>query len=237
MKILLVPGFWLDASSWDRVVPGLEAAGHEPVALTLPGLESRDADRSGITLQDHVDALVAAVDAAGEPVVLVGHSGGGSVVSGAIDARPDRVVRAVYVDSKPAGEGDVVNAELPVADGEIPLPDLDAAFDEGDLADLVGEVRERFVADALPHPVGPAVDPAHPTDDRRLDVPSTIIATALTSDTIRAAMQPDHPWHGYVTELTRLRDLEIVDLPTGHWPQLTKPDELAALIVAAVDRT
>lgn len=38
-------------------------------------------------------------------------------------------------------------------------------------------------------------------------------------------------------ELSRMKDHEIVDLPTGHWPQLTRPADLAAAIVAAVDRT
>ena len=91
MKVILVPGFWLDASSWDGVVPALEESGHSVEALTLPGLESLDADRSGVTLRDHVDAVIARIDAADEPVVLVGHSGGGSIIAGAADARPDRV--------------------------------------------------------------------------------------------------------------------------------------------------
>ena len=59
MDIILIHGLWLDGSTWDAVVPHLEAAGHRPHALTLPGMESKDADRSGITLSDHVDAVVA----------------------------------------------------------------------------------------------------------------------------------------------------------------------------------
>ena len=45
MDIILIPGFWLDASSWDEVVPALRQAGHRVQALTLPGMESKDADR------------------------------------------------------------------------------------------------------------------------------------------------------------------------------------------------
>ena len=63
MDIILVPGFWLDASSWEEVTPALEAAGHRPHPLTLPGMQSVDADRSGIGLRDHIDAVVAAIDA------------------------------------------------------------------------------------------------------------------------------------------------------------------------------
>ena len=42
--------------------------------------------------------------------------------------------------------------------------------------------------------------------------------------------------HPYVAELGRVRDVDYVDLPTGHWPQFTKPAELGAAILAAVDR-
>ncbi|HXW87533.1 MAG TPA: alpha/beta fold hydrolase, partial [Streptosporangiaceae bacterium] len=92
MDIILIPGFWLDGSSWDEVVPALEQAGHRTHALTLPGKESRDADRSLITLRDHVDAVVRVIDSvglAGGQVVLVGHSGGGAIAHAAADARPE----------------------------------------------------------------------------------------------------------------------------------------------------
>jgi hypothetical protein len=42
MDIILVPGFWLDGSSWDEVVPALQQAGQRTHALTLPGMESRE---------------------------------------------------------------------------------------------------------------------------------------------------------------------------------------------------
>ena len=62
VDIILIPGFWLDASSWGEVAPALEEAGHRVRPMTLPGLESIDADRRGIRLRDHVAAVVAAVD-------------------------------------------------------------------------------------------------------------------------------------------------------------------------------
>ena len=75
--IVLVPGFWLGAWAWDEVAAALRADGHEVTALTLPGLESIDTDRSLVTLADHVDAICDAVTAAGRPVVLAVHSGAG----------------------------------------------------------------------------------------------------------------------------------------------------------------
>ena len=71
MDVILIPGFRLDASSWQGVTPVIEEAGHRVHPVTLPGLESVDADRSGIGLRDHIDAVVRLVDRFDEPVVLV----------------------------------------------------------------------------------------------------------------------------------------------------------------------
>lgn len=233
MKVILVPGFWLDASSWDGVVPALEASGHAVEALTLPGLESPDADRTGVTLRDHVDAVIARIDAVDEPVVLVGHSGGGSIIAGAADARPDHVARAIYVDSGPIGEGGIINDELPEIDGEIPLPDWDV-FDDSDLTDLDDHLRDAFRARAIPEPARVATDPQHVSNERRYDIPTTVIASSIPGSMLRDFMTKDHP---YVRELSKMHDYEIVDLPTGHWPQFTRPAELGATIVKAIDRS
>lgn len=175
MDIILVPGFWLDASSWAEVTPPLVAAGHTVHPLTLPGLESADAPRAGIGLRTHIDAVVDKVDSLGGNVVLVGHSGGGAIIHGAVDARPDRVDRAVYVDSGPLGEGGVINDELPEDGDEIPLPPWEG-FEDADLIDLTDELKEAFRARAIPEPKGVAFDQQHLHDVRRYDVPATIIA-------------------------------------------------------------
>jgi len=230
LHVILIPGFWLDASSWDEVVPGLVPAGHHPQPLTLPGLESKTADRVGITLRDHVDAVVAAIDAASGPVALVGHSGGGAVAHAAADARPDRIARVVYVDSWPTGDGGVINAGLPAANGEVPLPDW-SMFDDEDLVDLDDERRAAFRDRAIPTPEHVARDAQQLFDERRYDVPATIIACEFPSAKLREWMDDGEP---NLQELARLRDVEYVDLPTGHWPQFTKPAELAAVIVKSL---
>ncbi|ADX71273.1 putative hydrolase or acyltransferase of alpha/beta superfamily [Pseudarthrobacter phenanthrenivorans Sphe3] len=231
MDIILVPGFWLDASSWHEVTPALEAAGHRPHPMTLPGLESVDASRSGITLQDHVDAVTAAIDGLDGKVVLVGHSGGGAIIHAALDARPERVARAVYVDSGPLGEGGVINDELRAEGDDIPLPPWEA-FEDGDLVDLDDGLREAFRRRAIPQPKGVAYGRQHLHDDRRYDVPATVIACEFPSSMLREWIQAGHP---FVAELSRMRNVEYVDLPTGHWPQFTRPAELAQAILAAVD--
>jgi pimeloyl-ACP methyl ester carboxylesterase len=202
-------------------------------ALTLPGLESREADRTGIGLRDHINAVIAVVDALPDPVVLAGHSGGGAIAHAVADARPDRIARVIYVDSLPLGHGGVINDELPVVDGEVPLPEW-SVFGEEDLVDLDEILRKRFRAIAIPQPVNVTSDKQVLNDDRRYDVPVTVIACEFSTDMLRSWMSTDHPWSGYVAELAKINDVELVDLPTGHWPQFTRPRELASAILAAL---
>jgi pimeloyl-ACP methyl ester carboxylesterase len=233
MDIILIPGFWLDASSWDEIIPALRQAGHRVQALTLPGMESKDADRSQITLRDHIDAVVEAIDSvdpASGQVVLVGHSGGGAIAHAAADARPGRVARVIYVDSFPMGEGGLINDELPVENGEVPLPDW-SLFEKEDLVDLDDDLRAAFRERAIPTPVHVASDRQRLSDERRYDVPATVIACEFSSAQVREWMAQDHP---AMRELARIRDVGYIDLPTGHWPQFTKPAELGQAIVASV---
>jgi pimeloyl-ACP methyl ester carboxylesterase len=233
MDVILIPGLWLDGSSWDGVVPALEQAGHRTHPLTLPGMESKDADRSKITLRDHVDAVVEVIDSldpARGKVALVGHSGGGAIAHAAVDARPDRVARVVYVDAVPLGDGGVINDELPAAHGEVPLPDW-SLFDEEDLVDLDDDLRAAFRERAIPSPARVAGDRQQLSDERRYDVPVTVIACEFPSAMLREWMAQGQP---YVRELAKVRDVTYVDLPTGHWPQLTRPEELGRAILASV---
>jgi len=232
MDIVLIPGFWLNASSWSDVESAITAAGHRVHPVTLPGLESVDADRGGIGLRDHVNAVIDVVDSLGGRVVLVGHSGGGAIAHAVADARPDAIARVVYVDSGPLGDGGVINDDVPEEEGEIPLPDW-GFFEDEELVDLTEDLRRAVRARAIPEPAGVASDVQVLRDPRRYDVPVTVICCTFPAATVREMLAGGHP---AFAELGRVRDYEIVDLPTGHWPQFTKPRELAAAILAAVDR-
>ncbi|MGH3341001.1 MAG: alpha/beta fold hydrolase, partial [Propionibacteriaceae bacterium] len=205
----------------------LQQAGHDTQALTLPGMESA----SKITLRDQVEAVVAVIDSydsvAGE-VVLVGHSGGGAIAHAAVDARPTRVARVVYVDSLPLGDGGVINDAFPAADGDVPLPDW-SLFDEEDLIHLDDELRARFRERAIPAPVHVARDPQQLSDERRYQVPITVISCEFPSAMLREMIEQGD---GYVQELAKVRDVDYIDLPTGHWPQFTRPKELGHAILA-----
>jgi pimeloyl-ACP methyl ester carboxylesterase len=221
--IVLVPGFWLGAWAWDEVADALRADGHDVTALTLPGLESADADRSQITMSDHVDAIVDAVQAAAAPVVLAVHSGTGFSGYGATDRVPERIAAMVYVDSAPG-----LGALDPDFDAvERPLVWEELAAEEN-LDGLSEEQLETFRRRAVPEPGGVFREGAVLENEARRDVPTTVICTGMTSEQMRAyAKEHDWAWLGGLAEL---RDVTWVDLPTSHWPMWSRPDELAEII-------
>jgi pimeloyl-ACP methyl ester carboxylesterase len=221
--IVLVPGFWLGAWAWDEVAAALRADGHDVTALTLPGLESADADRSAITMKDHVDAICAAVEAAGAPVVLAVHSGAGASGYGASDRVPELIAAMVYVDTGPA----TAPLDAGFEGAELPMPSLEKLAAEENLDGLSEEQLETFRQRAVPEPAGALREGAELANDARLDVPSTVICTGYTSEQYREAVAEGQTWLGGFAEL---RDVTWVDLPTSHWPMWSRPRELAEIV-------
>jgi pimeloyl-ACP methyl ester carboxylesterase len=220
--IVLVPGFWLGAWAWDEVVEALRADGLDVTAVTLPGLESADADRSQVTFADHVDAICAAVQAADAPAVLAVHSGAGATGYAASDRIPERIAAMVYVDSGPATgplDPSFEGVELPLVWEEIEA--------EENLDGLSEEQKETFRERALPEPGAAVREGAELTNDARLDLPTTAICTGFTSEQYQDAVKEGQKWLGGFAEL---RNLTWVDLPTSHWPMWSRPRELAQII-------
>ena len=221
--IVLVPGFWLGAWAWDEVCDALRADGHDVVALTLPGLESPDADRSGITLDDHVDAICAAVRAAGRPVVLAVHSGAGAAGYAASDRIPEAIAAIVYVDSGPA----TGPLDPDFEDVEKPLPTPEELAAEENLDGLTDKQLATFRRRAVPEPGGVLRGDPHLRNDARLDIPSSAICTGFASDQYKDAVKEGYAWLGGFAEL---RSVTWVDLPTSHWPMWSRPQELAEIL-------
>jgi pimeloyl-ACP methyl ester carboxylesterase len=221
--IILVPGFWLGAWAWDEVAAALRADGHEVTALTLPGLDSVETDRSKVSFEDHVEAICNTVRAAGSPVVLAVHSGTGFSGYAASDRVPRQIAHMVYVDSAP-GKG----ANDPdFKDAERPLPPLEELRKNENLDGLTDEQLDTFYRRAVPEPGALFREGAELTNDARRDIPTTMICTGYTSDEYKAAVADGDGWLAGLPELT---NVTWVDLPTSHWPMWTRPKELAGII-------
>ncbi len=232
MDVILIPGLWLDASSWENVVPALRDAGLTPRPLTMPGTGAPAAESADIGIADWVAAAVTAIDTAEGPVAVVGHSGGGNVAWGAADRRPDRVARVVLVDTAVPHDGGVIS-EFATVDGVIPFPGWDF-FDDGDVADLDEAVRAATAPRTRSVPARVPTDPIVLRDERRYGVPVTVLSGPFDDAHFRGFVAE---WGPYADEFAAIADTEVVKLDTGHWPQFSQPERLAAAIVAAVRRT
>ena len=230
VPLVLVPGFWLGAWAWDQVVAELQAAGHEAVAITLPGLEDHNEDRASVTLADHVDAICDAVEGAGDRVVLAVHSGAGVPGYKATDRIADRIAAMVYVDTGPATGALNADFDEPVWE----FPGVEQLREEENLDGLTDAHLARFEERAVPEPGDAVRGFIELTNPDRLDVPSTMICTGFTGEQYREALDEGH---AFVGGLGELRNVQYIDLPTSHWPMWSRPAELAEILgaIAAAD--
>jgi pimeloyl-ACP methyl ester carboxylesterase len=226
---VLVPGFWLGGWAWDGVADRLRAAGHRAVPVTLPGLDPDDPQRATATVADQADHLRAVVAEQPGPVALVAHSGANLPTSVLLDREPTAVAQVIYVDSGPAADGAGFDPSVPAELAELPLPPFDqlrASLDGLD-DDTLRTFRERSV----PEPGAVVRDPVRLTNDARRDVPTTIVACSYPSEVMLKLAREGNPM---MAETATLRALEVVDLPTGHWPMWSRPADLADALTAAV---
>ena len=221
--IILVPGFWLGAWAWDEVASQLHAEGHDVTAITLPGQGSKEEDRSTITFDDHVRAIVGAVESKERPVVLAVHSASGFSGYAASDLVPDRIAAMVYVDTAPGKPP--LQADLE-GDKDFVWEEIE---EEENLDGLSEEQKQTFRERAVPVPGGVARGTWQFTNDARRDIPSTLIATGFSAADYQK-YAAEHPEWAFLAGLPELRNATWIDLPTSHWPMWSKPGELARII-------
>ncbi|MDH4059406.1 MAG: alpha/beta hydrolase [Aquincola sp.] len=231
---VLVHGAWGGAWIWRRVIDPLRSAGHEVYAVTLTGDGERaHLRRPNISLQTHIDDVLGLVDAEElTDIVLVGHSYGGMVITGATDVltsrSPNPLRQLVYVDAMVPvpGEGwgsghppEVVATRLAAAkahDNALPPPD---PRDFG----IEGADRDWLLRRQVPHPFGMYRVPLHFDGERWARMPRTFIdcnrPAYPTIDGMRTRVRSQPGWR-------------VVEIATGHCPMVSTPAELTAHLLA-----
>jgi len=224
MVIVLIAGLWLDGSAWDDVVPALEALGHRPVPLTLPGQGDGSASA---TLDDQVAAVLAAVDSSPGKPMVVGHSAACTLAWLAADARPEKVAKVTLIGGFPSGDGKPYADFFEPKDGVMSFPGW-GPFEGPDSADLDEDARHSFASAAIPVPEGVTRGVVRLADERRFDVPVVLVCPEFTP-----AQAQEWISAGEVPELAQAKHLDLVDIESGHWPMISKPVELARLLAVA----
>jgi len=217
VDIVLIGGLWLDDHAWDGVVPALEARGHRAVPVSLP--PAPDA-----TLDDQTEAVLAAVDAAEQPLV-VGHSAACTLAWLAADRRPEAVARVAMIGGFPGQDGEEYAAFFPLVDGVMPFPGWEP-FAGPDSDDLDEATRADVAARAVPVPGAVSRGIVRLTDERRYAVPVTMVCPEYTPEEAQEWLA-----NGDLPELAKVRNLSYVDLATGHWPMFSDPEALADALV------
>ncbi|MEU1089097.1 alpha/beta fold hydrolase [Streptomyces sp. NPDC005892] len=253
---LLVPGTFTGGWIWDRVAEHLEQSGATVHAVTLTGL-GEEADPVGrvTDLTTHIEDLVRVVDgvdAAETEVVLVGHDYGILPVLGAAARRPDRVSRIVNLDAGLPQDGEpalVIEPDPAVREQAVSLtaeapygtdgpgsavirpPSAEEWHLRAGSADLSAEDLELLARRAVPHPAGTLVEPL-PATGAAHGIPCTGILASGNGSSIELVESLVGMGEPRVQALTR-PGVTLVEIPTGHWPMLSAPAELAGVLCRA----
>jgi pimeloyl-ACP methyl ester carboxylesterase len=220
MDVILIAGLWLPATIWDGVAAELDALGHRPIALELPGVDDRS---TTATLDDQLATALGAVDSADRPMV-VGHSAASTLAWMVVDHRPAAVAAVVMVGGFPTVSGSRYAAFFELVDGVMPFPGWES-FEGPDSADLDDDTRARIESLAVAVPETVSYAEVELIDERRLDVPVTLVCPEFSPEEAKGWIDA-----GEIPELQRARQVSFADIDSGHWPMVTRPAELARII-------
>jgi pimeloyl-ACP methyl ester carboxylesterase len=234
--LILIHGSWHDGSAWAQVQAQLAAAGVRSHAPTLRGHEPAANSRL-ITHDDYVATVLELLAAETSPVVLVGHSFGGSVISRVAALQPERCCGLIYYSAFVPRDGERVADSLPEGmlaflnqsadaspDRSITLPyDLFRQAFANTASALTAELHYQSL---VPEPYGPIFETLALPNLDELGIPSAYIHCTQDHSLPAGTFHPG--------QSSRLKTATIIELDADHEALFTAPDRLAT---AALDAT
>lgn len=237
---LLVHGAWHGSWCWRDVLPILRAQGHRVHALTLTGVGERAHLRTpAITLETHIEDVVHAIEMEElQDLVLAVHSYAGMLGTAVADRMPARLRHLVYVDAVVPEPGESWSSTHTPATREARIAacehSTDYSFPPPDPAvyGLTGVQYEWVQRRQVPHPGHPYTQPLDFDPRRVSSVPRTFIdctSPALaTIEASRRRVRDPQFWQG---AWAGGGDASVVDIPTGHDPMISAPEQLARVLL------
>jgi pimeloyl-ACP methyl ester carboxylesterase len=232
---VLVHGGWHGGWCWARLRPLLEAAGHRVLTPDLPGHGKDRTAPSERPWERYAASIVDLVAAEAAPVVLVGHSSGGMVISEVARRRPGDIAALVYLAAFLLPEGVSPRAVIGDAGESLLLPAI-----ETDAAAGVMTIRPEMAREVFYHDCGdviagwamarlqpePLIPPGIVPDESEapgedLAVPRVYIETELDQALPLSIQRRMH---------AALPCQQVYSLRTGHSPFLSAPRELATIL-------
>jgi len=226
---VLVHGAWSGGWKWRAVRPILQRAGHEVHTPTLTGLGERaHLARPDIDLDVHVQDVVALMEMEDlREVVLLGHSYGGMVVTGAAERVPERIRRVVYLDAfVPENGRCALDYVLPERAAGFRKQGERHGFVEPPPPSLWGVTEPEHVAFSrrreTRHPYRTFTQAVRRVNSAAAALPKTFIYCSSpatgTFDQFAAKYRSDPRWRFH-------------ELKTGHDAMILVPEELAAILL------
>ena len=231
---ILVHGAWEESRAWEDVSPLLEAQGHSVTAIDLPGHGANMQPIANMTMNNYIDTVIDAIQSLNEPVILVGHSMTGSVISQVAERIPSSIERLVYVAAFLLADGGTVLEAMQSDNGEF-LPNIifsedqsyatlpEATLRSAGFHDVDESVIQRFLPLIVEkQSTEPFMAKVTVTEQNFGSVPKTYIRTSI--DRVTTPALQDRMIANWEVET-------VHHLESGHFPALSMPGKLADLLL------
>jgi pimeloyl-ACP methyl ester carboxylesterase len=235
---VLVHGAWHGAWCWEQVEHHLGELGAASVAVDLPGRQGDPQSVAQLTLESYVDQVVAAIQASPEPVVLVGHSLGGLVISQTAERVPEKISSLVYLCAMLLHDGQstidaAVNdptsqlmANISLDEGGATSSVTSSAVSDLFYGDCTAAASEKAIGLLVPEPIVPASTPLHVTDERWGSVSRCYILCTQDRAISPAAQR---------AMIASVGVDKVIEMDSSHSPFISQPQQLAALLIDLED--
>ncbi len=234
-NFILVHGAWEEAGMWNNVSPILKKNGHEATAIDLPGHGANTEPGLNVTTELYSQALIEVISAAKQPVILVGHSMNGALISNVAELIPEKIERLVYVTAFLLKNGKTVYEAMERDADNGAFPYIEYSDDQS-LATLPEPaLRKIGFHDVTPSEIErilplmadwqgtePFVAPVNVTEKKFGSVPKTYIRTSIDR-MVSPALQD--------TMIGLWEVDSVFELESGHFPTSSVPAELTTALL------